>query len=197
MSTLTPSSQHTFGSLSHNNQRRERNKKFKIKRDKVKIVIICSWHEVSTQMLLELIKEFSKSPVFLSGESQGQRSLVGCRLWGHTELDTTKVMQQQQQNIRLIHRNIAFIYTNNKISERDNHWILSPGPGQGAESNYPCPCSLPSDFLESGSSLLWLYPAVFYLGLMHSYSYFWKFLPLHLATNFESFPKGGLLYIQG
>ena len=27
--------------------------------------------------------------VFLPRESQGQRSLVGCRLWGHTESDTT------------------------------------------------------------------------------------------------------------
>ena len=27
----------------------------------------------------------------LPGESQGQGSLVGCRLWGHTELDTTEV----------------------------------------------------------------------------------------------------------
>ena len=25
-------------------------------------------------------------------------SLVGCRLWGHTESDTTKAMQQQQQH---------------------------------------------------------------------------------------------------
>ena len=33
----------------------------------------------------------------LPGESQGRRSLVGCRLWGHTELDTTEVTQQQQQ----------------------------------------------------------------------------------------------------
>ena len=24
------------------------------------------------------------------GESQGRRSLVGCHLWGHTELDTTE-----------------------------------------------------------------------------------------------------------
>ena len=27
----------------------------------------------------------------LPGESQGRGSLVGCRLWGHTELDTTEV----------------------------------------------------------------------------------------------------------
>ena len=30
------------------------------------------------------------TPVFLPGESQGQGILVGCRLWGHTELDTTE-----------------------------------------------------------------------------------------------------------
>ena len=29
--------------------------------------------------------------VFLPGESQGGGSLVGCRLWGHTESDTTEV----------------------------------------------------------------------------------------------------------
>ena len=31
------------------------------------------------------------TPVFLPGESQGQGSLVGCRLWGRTESDTTEV----------------------------------------------------------------------------------------------------------
>ena len=31
------------------------------------------------------------TPVFLPGESQGRGSLVGCRLWGRTELDTTEV----------------------------------------------------------------------------------------------------------
>ena len=29
--------------------------------------------------------------VFLPGESQEQRSLVGCRLWGRTESDMTEV----------------------------------------------------------------------------------------------------------
>ena len=37
------------------------------------------------------------TPVFLPGESQGWGSLVGCCLWGSTELDTTEVTQQQQQ----------------------------------------------------------------------------------------------------
>ena len=34
---------------------------------------------------------FQYTPVFLPGESQGQRSLVGCCLWGRTESDTTEV----------------------------------------------------------------------------------------------------------
>ena len=33
----------------------------------------------------------------LPGESQGRGSLVGCRLWGRSESDTTEVTQQQQQ----------------------------------------------------------------------------------------------------
>ena len=37
------------------------------------------------------------TPVFLPGESQGQGSLVGCRLWGLTESDMTEATQQQQQ----------------------------------------------------------------------------------------------------
>ena len=34
-------------------------------------------------------RKWQPTPVFLPGESQGQRSLVGCRLWGRTESDTT------------------------------------------------------------------------------------------------------------
>ena len=35
--------------------------------------------------------------MFLPGESQSQGSLVGCHLWGRTELDTTEATYQQQQ----------------------------------------------------------------------------------------------------
>ena len=35
-------------------------------------------------------RKWPPTPVFLPGESQGQGSLVGCRLWGHTESDTTE-----------------------------------------------------------------------------------------------------------
>ena len=33
---------------------------------------------------------WQSTPVFLPGESHGQRSLVGCHLWGRTESDTTE-----------------------------------------------------------------------------------------------------------
>ena len=41
-----------------------------------------------------VLSETFKSVILFNlqyGESQGQRSLVGCRLWGHKELDTAEV----------------------------------------------------------------------------------------------------------
>ena len=35
-------------------------------------------------------RKWQPTPVFLPGESQGRGSLVGYRLWGHTESDTTE-----------------------------------------------------------------------------------------------------------
>ena len=35
-------------------------------------------------------RKWQPTLVFLSGESQGQRSLVGCHLWGCKESDTTE-----------------------------------------------------------------------------------------------------------
>ena len=35
-------------------------------------------------------RKWQPTPVFLPGESQGWRSLVGCRLWGRRESDTTE-----------------------------------------------------------------------------------------------------------
>ena len=35
-------------------------------------------------------RKWQPTPVFLPGESQGRGSVVGCRLWGRTESDTTE-----------------------------------------------------------------------------------------------------------
>ena len=42
--------------------------------------IECSWR-----------RQWHLTPVLLPGKSHGRRSLVGCHLWGCTELDTTEV----------------------------------------------------------------------------------------------------------
>ena len=52
-------------------------------------------HDRATSLLLFTFmhwrRKWQPTPVFLHGESQGQGSLVGCRLWGRTESDTTEV----------------------------------------------------------------------------------------------------------
>ena len=51
------------------------------------------------QSFCMILRKWKPTPVFLPGESQGRGSLVGCRLWGHTESDTTEATQQQQQRV--------------------------------------------------------------------------------------------------
>ena len=58
-------------------------------------------------------RKWQPTPVFLPGESQGRGSLVGFRLWGYTESDTTADMGQQQQ-------------THETITPRS---LLTSGPG--------------------------------------------------------------------
>ena len=52
-------------------------------------------------------RKWQPTPVFLPGESQGRGSLVGCRLWGCTESDTTEATQQQQQQKITVSRSVV------------------------------------------------------------------------------------------
>ena len=45
---------------------------------------------ITDSMDMSLSKQWHPTPVLLPGKSHGQRSLVGCCLWGHTESDTTE-----------------------------------------------------------------------------------------------------------
>ena len=51
---------------------------------------------INTLVDLTRRRQWQPIPVLLPGKSQGRKSLVGCRLWGRTESDTTEVTQQQQ-----------------------------------------------------------------------------------------------------
>ena len=44
-----------------------------------------------TSTFMHWRRKWQPAPVFFPGESQGQGSLVGCRLWGCIESDTTEV----------------------------------------------------------------------------------------------------------
>ena len=48
------------------------------------------WTQLSDFTFMHWRRKWQPTPVFLPGESQGQGSLVGFRLWGHTESDTTE-----------------------------------------------------------------------------------------------------------
>ena len=50
-----------------------------------------SWTQLSDFTFTHWRRKWQPTPVFLPGESQGRGSLVGCRLWGRTESDTTEV----------------------------------------------------------------------------------------------------------
>ena len=49
------------------------------------------WETSLSVFTLHWRKKWQPTPVFLPGESQGRGSLVGCRLLGRTESDTTEV----------------------------------------------------------------------------------------------------------
>ena len=49
-----------------------------------------SWTRLSDFTFTHGRRKWQPTPMFLPGESQGWGSLVGCRLWGHTESDMTE-----------------------------------------------------------------------------------------------------------
>ena len=62
-------------------------------------MIMCQYGFINCNKCITLVWDIDQrkgyacwaTPVFLPGESQGRGSLVGCRLWGCTESDTTEV----------------------------------------------------------------------------------------------------------
>ena len=55
--------------------------------------------------------KWQPTPVFLPGESQGQDSLVGCHLWGRTELDIAvkrREVKSKEEKERYKHLNAEF-----------------------------------------------------------------------------------------
>ena len=68
-------------------------------------------------------RKWQPTPVFLPGESWGRGSLVACRLWGCTELDTTEAMQQQQHS----HNSEKAMATHSSTLSWQIPWTGEPG----------------------------------------------------------------------
>ena len=62
-------------------------------------------------------RKWQPTPVFLPGESQGRESLVGCRLWGRTESDTTERLSSSSSSIEHVSRLfLQFVSTEHKCN---------------------------------------------------------------------------------
>ena len=87
------------------------------------------WHDSETSLSLFTFmhwrRRWQPTPMFLRGESQGRVSLVGCRLWGHTESDTTKVTQQQQQGKLSKVCLLGFLLASLRLWRKE--WVFSSG----------------------------------------------------------------------
>ena len=70
----------------------------------------------------------------------GMGSLVGCRLWGRTELDTTKATQQQQQHEPYWASEVVqwYLPANARDACLTSRSWRSPGGGNGNPLQYSC-----------------------------------------------------------
>ena len=102
-------------------------------------------------------RKWKPTPVNLPGKSHGQRSLVGCRLWGRTESDTTEATQQQQQ---FYYYYLLFIYSVSCSVVPDSLQplglqparLLCPWDFPGQDTGFGCHFLLQGIFLTQGSN---------------------------------------------
>ena len=82
-------------------------------------------------------RKWPPTPVFLPGESPGQRSLVGCRLWGRIESDTTEAMQQQQHSEENVCNSGSFINIRVMTPHKQLMWVHVHIPEFGLSWHLP------------------------------------------------------------
>ena len=80
--------------------------------------VVLNWFRATSLWLFTFIywrKKWQPTPVFLPGESQGRWSLMGCRLWGRTELDTKRLSsssRERQERLDVLYKFCIFIMIN-------------------------------------------------------------------------------------
>ena len=73
-------------------------------------------------------RKWQPTPVFLPGESQGQRSLAGCSLWGHRESDMS---ERLPFHFHALEEEMA---THSRVLAWKIPWMEEPGRLQSMES---------------------------------------------------------------
>ena len=81
------------------------------------------------------------TPVFLSGEFHGQRSLVGYNPWGHKESDTIEWLTLWASQVALV--------VKNQPANAGDIWDIGSTPGSGRSSGGECGNPLQYSCLEN------------------------------------------------
>ena len=86
-------------------------------------------------------RKWQPTPVFLPGESHGQRSLVGYSPWGHKESDMTKWLSTAQNRRRKVNQKFtsAGIEPEKEVGTRTGTYYIQNSLGKLRETifNYP------------------------------------------------------------
>jgi len=104
--------------------------------------VVHNWAtSLSLFTFMHWIRKWQPTPVFLPGESQGRKSLVGCRLWGRTELDVTERLSSSSSSSK---KRLGFpcssVIQESACNAGDLGSIpgLIPGKGNGNPPQYSC-----------------------------------------------------------
>ena len=107
-------------------------------------------------------RKWQPTPVFLPGESQGQRSLVGCRLWGRWGSDTTEWLHFHFLLLCIGERNGNPLQCSCLENPRDGGawWAAVYGVAEGRTwlSDFTCTfhfCALEKEMATHSSVLAW------------------------------------------
>ena len=129
-----------------------------IKRDNRKLKRICDgkylkkmakilqiwWKLICKKINKSQAEENYATPVFLPGESDGQRSLAGCCPWGHKESDMTEATSVSQ-SVSQFSRSVV----SNSLR-----------PDESQRTRPPCPSPTPRVYSNSCPLSLWCHPAI-------------------------------------
>ena len=107
-------------------------------------------------------RKWQPTPVFLPGESHGQRSLVGYSPWGCKELDTTKWLSLFQWSVCAIYFfDVCQFFTSFQFSSVQSFSCIQlfATPWTAAR-RLPCPLPTPGVYSDSCPSSQWCHPTI-------------------------------------